>query len=438
MTRADGAVVIRGARWPGDILVVDGRVAAVGDVGDLAGIPVLDASGGLVTAGLVNTHHHLFQRVTRGRAVGCDLLGWLRHLLPVWSRLTPEDMATAARLALCELALAGVSTTVDHHFVVPGGNDGVMHAIADAAGTVGLRLVLARGVIDLGPDRGGFVPDSLTEDPEAAMASVEALADSMGGLRAGGPDVTVAVAPSSLFAVSRELLRAAAELARRKGLRLHLHLSESAAEEGYCLERFGRRPVELLDELGWLDQPLWVAHAIHLRPQDRERLGGAGVGVAHCPGSNARLASGICPVSRLQEAGCAVGLGCDGAAANDAGGLLGQARLALQLARLSEGRAGAMLPAGALALATTGGAACLGRPELGRLEVGAPADLAVWPGADIEDFPDPVDGLVLGPDRLVLHLLVGGRPVVVDGRLPGVDLEALRRDVTVRSQRIGA
>jgi cytosine/adenosine deaminase-related metal-dependent hydrolase len=234
----------------------------------------------------------------------------------------------------------------------------------------------------------------------------------------------ISVAPCSPFSVTTDLMRESATLARRLGLRLHTHLAETQDEAAHCEARFGKRPLALMEELDWLGDDVWFAHAIHLDADEVAAVGRSHTGVAHCPSSNARLAAGLCPVRGLLDAGAPVGLGVDGPASNEMGVLLPELRQALYLARLREGRADALSPAEALALATSGGAACLGRRDLGRLEVGAAADLAVWPLDDLADLPDPVDGLVLGPDRRVRHLLVAGETVVSDGNLVGVDLAA--------------
>ncbi|MGD0742054.1 MAG: amidohydrolase family protein [Acidimicrobiales bacterium] len=424
--------VLRGVASPGDIAVEQGHVATIGTVDARPGDRVLRCDGALVTAGLVNCHHHLYQWLTRGRATACDLFTWLTTLYPVWGRISAEDTAVAALVGLGELALGGATTVSDHHYVVPRGDDTVFDAIAAAAGTVGVRLQLCRGSMDLGESAGGLPPDSVVESIDAILASTESVAARLHD----GDRVMVSVAPCSPFSVTTDLLRESAALARRLGLRLHTHLAETEDEARHCQARFGLRPLELMEELGWLGDDVWFAHAVHLEPAEVAALGDARAGVAHCPSSNARLAAGLCPVRGLLDAGAAVGLGVDGPASNELGVLLPELRQALNLARLREGRADALSPAEALALATSGGAACLGRADLGRLEVGAVADLAVWPLADLADIPDPVDGLVLGPDRRVRHLLVGGREVVVDGNLVGVDLTAAHGELARRSREL--
>lgn len=422
--------VLRGARSPGDVAVEGGRIAAVGAVDARPGDRVVRCDGDLITAGFVNTHHHLYQWMTRGRATACDLFAWLTTLYPVWGRMSVDDTAAAALVGLGELALSGATTVSDHHYVVPRGDDGVFDAIAAAARTVGVRLALCRGSMDVGESAGGLPPDSVVEPIDAILASTEAVAARLHD----GERVMIAVAPCSPFSVSTDLMRESAAMARRLGLRLHTHLAETDDEASHCLARFGRRPLELMEELGWLGDDVWFAHAIHLDPAEVAAVGRAGTGVAHCPSSNARLAAGMCPVRGLLDAGVPVGLGVDGPASNELGVLLPELRQALYTARLREGRADALSPAEALALATSGGAGCLGRADLGRCEVGAAADLAVWPIDDLADVPDPIDGLVLGPDRRVRHLLVGGESVVADGALVGVDLGRAHAELARRAR----
>ncbi len=425
-------MVLRGARAPGDLAVRDGWIVALGEVAPEPGDEVLDCRGCLVTAGLVNTHHHLYQWLTRGRAVDQGLFGWLVELYPVWARLDPEDVRAAALVGLAELACSGATTVADHHYVVPGGDDGVFDAVASAAAEVGVRLHLSRGSMDLGRSRGGLPPDELVEPLESVLASTEAVAARLHD----GERVWIDVAPCSPFSVSVELLSASAELARSLGLRLHTHLAETVDEERACRERFGRRPVEVLDELGWVGPDVWVAHGIHLDHTETARLGAARTGVAHCPSSNGRLGSGICPVVGLREAGAPVGLGVDGAASNEVGRLQPELRQALLLARLAAGDAGALQPADVLEMATSGGAACLGLDDLGRLEVGTRADLAVWDLSDAEDVADPLGGLVLGPERTCRTLLVGGEVVVEGGEPTRTDLRSARRQLAGRARRL--
>jgi cytosine/adenosine deaminase-related metal-dependent hydrolase len=429
---ARSRLVLRGAREPGDIAICDGRIEAVGDVAAEDGDQVLRVDGDVVTAGLVNTHHHLYQWMTRGRAVGCDLFGWLVELYPVWARLDVEDVRAAARVGLAELALSGCTTAADHHYLVPRGDDAVFDVIAEAALEVGIRLHLARGSMDLGESDGGLPPDHVVEDLDAILASTERVADRWHD----GERITVTVAPCSPFSVSERLMRESAALARRRGLRLHTHLAETREEEADCLRRFGKRPLAVMEDLGWVADDVWYAHGIHFDDAEVARLGEAGAGVAHCPSSNARLAAGFCRVPDLLAAGVPVGLGVDGVASNEQGTLVTELRQAVFSARQGARRADALLPRDALSLATSGGAACLGRTDIGRLAAGLRADLVVWPADDLTDVPDPIDALVLGPDRRARHVLVGGVPVVTDGHLGGMDLAAARAELGRRARRL--
>lgn len=426
--------VLRGAREPGDIAVIDGWITAVGTVAAEPGDTVIDCDGDIVTAGLINTHHHLYQWMTRGRAIGCDLFGWLTELYPVWGELDVEDVGAAAAVGLGELALTGCTTAFDHHYLVPRGDDTVFDAIVDAARTVGIRLHLSRGSMDLGESHGGLPPDHVVEDIDAILASTERIIDTYHD----GVDLTVVVAPCSPFSVTEQLMTESAALARRHGLRLHTHLAETIEEEHHCLGRFGRRPLDVLDEWGWIAPDVWVAHGIWFDDAEIARLGAASCGVAHCPSSNGRLGAGICRVTDLVAAGVPVGLGVDGVASNEVGGLFPELRQSLYAARLRQRDPRAFQPADAVGLGTVGGARCLGRDDIGRLEVGARADIAVWPGDDLADIADAIGALVLGPDRRVRHLLVGGRIVVDGGELIGSDHAAARRSLASRSRRLWA
>jgi cytosine/adenosine deaminase-related metal-dependent hydrolase len=427
-----GRLLLRGARWPGDIAIADGIIVATGSVAPADGDAVIDCSDCIVTAGFVNTHHHLYQWMTRGRAFGCDLFGWLVELYPVWGRLDVDDVRAAALVGLSELALSGCTTAFDHHYLVPRGDDRVFDAVVDAARAVGVRLHLSRGSMDVGESRGGLPPDHVVEDKDAILASTErVIADHHDGER-----ICVVVAPCSPFTVSGELMVESAALARHHGLRLHTHLAETLDEDEHCLARFGARPLDLLQSWGWEASDVWLAHGVHFHDDEVQRLGAAGMGVAHCPSSNARLGAGMCRTVDLRAAGAAVGLGVDGAASNENGRLFSELRQSLFTARLRAQRADVFMPADALDLATSGGARCLGRDDLGAIEVGRRADLAVWDAHDLADVPDALVGLVLGPDRQVRDLLVGGERVVSEGRLVHVDVRAARADLARRSRRL--
>jgi cytosine/adenosine deaminase-related metal-dependent hydrolase len=433
-TRPLHRLVLRGAREPGDLAVADGRIVAIGEVAEEPGDEVLRVDGDLITAGLVNTHHHLYQWMTRGWATGCDLFTWLTTLYPVWARIEVEDVEAAARVGLSELLLSGCTTAADHHYLVPRGDDTVFDALAETALGLGIRLHLARGSMDLGESDGGLPPDAVVEDLDAIMASTERVAD-----RWHDADrIHVTVAPCSPFSVTPELMRGSAAFARSRGLKLHTHLAETREEVADCLDRFGKRPLAVLEDLDWVADDVWFAHGIHFDDAEVARLGRAGAGVAHCPSSNARLAAGMCRVTDLLAAGVPVGLGVDGVASNEQGTLAPELRQALYTARQREARADAMTSHQALELATRGGAACLGVDDIGRLEVGARADLVTWPADDLVDIRDAVDGLVLGPDRRARHVHVGGEQVVRDGEVLGLDLPTARQELGRRSRRLWA
>ena len=424
--------MLRGARWPGDISVLDGVIEAVGVVPELPG----DVVYGLTGTSSRRVWSTPITTSTSGLPVAAPLtatsLAWLTTLYPVWARLTPSDVGAAATVGLAELALSGCSTVADHHYLVPNGDDSVFDQLALAASTVGVRLHLARGSMDLGASAGGLPPDNVVEDLDAILTSTESVASRLHD----GSRIVVTVAPCSPFSVTPQLMTESAAMARRLGLRLHTHLAETVEEEHDVVARFGMRPVDLMEQLGWVADDVWVAHGIHFNDAEVTRLGAAGVGVAHCPSSNNRLAAGHCRVLDLEAAGANVGLGVDGAASNEVGGLFAELRQSLYTARQRSGRPADFGPLDALRLGTVGGAKALGRNDIGVLEPGYRADLAVWPGEDIADIPDALTGLVLGPDRKVRHLFVDGEPVVTDFQLLGIDLAAARRSLAAVSRRL--
>jgi cytosine/adenosine deaminase-related metal-dependent hydrolase len=409
----------------GWLLVERGLVGAVGDHAQPDADERVDLGGALVTPGLVNTHHHLYQTLTRGLAQEADLFTWLRTLYPLWSRIDADAEYVAARTGLAELALSGCTTVFDHHYVFPRGRDGVLEAELRAARELGVRLVAARGSMDLGESQGGLPPDSLVEDIDTVLTETERLA----ALVDGDELVAIAVAPCSPFSVTRELMRESAELARRLGLKLHTHLAETIEEDAYCRELYGCRPVEYLSDLGWLDRDVWCAHCVHLSDGDIAAFAAHGVGVAHCPTSNQRLGAGVARVRELLDAGVGVGLGVDGSASNERGDMSFETRQALLVAR---GRAGpsALTARDALRLATLGGAEVLGRNDIGSLEPGKRADFAVWKLESLElaGIDDAVAGLVLSAPHRVDRLVVGGEEVVRDGHLVRADEDEIARE----------
>ena len=410
-----------GTEHPGGwVLVEDGVVAATGDGAEPDADERVDLDGAIVTPGLVNTHHHLYQTLTRARAQESNLFGWLKALYPVWARLDEEAEHVAARTGLAELALSGCTTVFDHHYVFPRGAGDLIEAEMTAARELGVRLVPSRGSMDLGESDGGLPPDSLVEDAETVLQETERLASRY-------PELVVA--PCSPFSVTGELMRESAELARRLDLTLHTHLAETVEEEAYCQELYGCRPVEYLERLGWLDGDVWCAHCVHLDRSDVARFGETGTGVAHCPSSNLRLGAGVAPVRELLAAGVRVGLGVDGSASNERGDLFLEVKQALLVAR---GRGGpeALTAREALRLGTRGGAQVLKRDDVGSLEPGKYADLAVWrlDGLELAGADDPVAGLVFSGPHRVDRLVVSGDDVVRGGRLVRGDEEEIARE----------
>jgi 8-oxoguanine deaminase len=428
-----------GTEYPnGWMLVEDGFVEATGDGAPPAAGDTVDFGGALVTPGLVNTHHHLFQTLTRARAQEADLFTWLRELYPVWARLDAEAEYAAARAGLVELALSGCTTVFDHHYVFPRGRDGLIEAEVQAARELGLRIVASRGSMDLGESDGGLPPDDLVEEVDAVLADTERLAGTLNEHGPGGR-VQIAVAPCSPFSVTTRLMEESAALARRLGLLLHTHLAETLEEEAYCRELYGCTPVEYLARRGWLAEDVWCAHCVHLSERDIAVFGETGTGVAHCPTSNLRLGAGVAPVRELLDAGVRVGLGVDGSASNERGDLCHETKQALLVAR-GRGGPAAMTAREALRLATRGGAALLARDDLGSLESGKCADFAVWSldGLELSGVDDPVAGLVLSAPHRPEQVYVGGEAVVAGGALVHADESEIAREHRAHATRFRA
>ncbi|HSK17202.1 MAG TPA: 8-oxoguanine deaminase [Gaiellaceae bacterium] len=418
----------------GWILVDDGFVVEVGEGPQPIAEHFENLAGRLVTPGLVNAHHHLCQTLTRTRAQEADLFTWLRALYPLWARLDADAVRAAARTGLAELALAGCTTAFDHHYVFPPGRAGLVEAEIEAARELGVRIVASRGSMDVGESEGGLPPDDLVEDMDAVLADTEGLF----ALHEEGPGAwtQIAVAPCSPFSASKRLMRESAALARRLGLRLHTHLAETVEEEEYCRGLFGCRPVEYLEQLGWLAGDVWCAHCVHLSAEDVSAFGAAGTGVAHCPTSNLRLGAGVAPVRALLDAGVPVGLGVDGSASNERSDLAFEVKQALLVAR-GRGGPGAMTVREALRLGTRGGAAVLGRRDLGSLEPRKCADFAVWSldGLELGGADDPLAGLVLSGPHRVERLYVGGEAAVLEGRLVRADEREIAAEHRVQAAR---
>jgi cytosine/adenosine deaminase-related metal-dependent hydrolase len=379
---------------------------------------VVDGRGLVALPGLINTHHHLYQTLTRVHAQQGGLFDWLGELYPIWATIDADWERTAAAVGLAELALSGCSTTTDHHYVFPAGIAGLLEAEIEVAGRLGLRFHPCRGSMDLGASSGGLPPDGVVEDIDTILAATD---DAIQRFHdpAPGSMLRIAVGPCSPFSVSQRLMRESAALARRRSVRLHTHIAETLDEERYCRSTFDRRPLELLEDLGFLGPDVWLAHCVHVGDADIGRLAATGTAVAWCPTSNMRLGSGFAPAREMIDARVQVGLAVDGSASNDSGNLLAEARQAMLTTRGRKGAA-AMSARQALWVATRGGAACLGRDDVGAIEVGKRADIALFPIDDLTHRgaeTDPVASLVFCSPGPVRHLFVEGKPVVRDGQL---------------------
>ena len=419
----------------GGLFVRDGFIEQAGPTGELpqAADEVLDLRGHVLMPGLVNTHHHFYQTLTRAvpAAQDANLFNWLKTLYPMWARLTPEDIFISTQTALAELALSGCTTAADHLYLYPNGvrlDDEIA-----AAQEVGVRLQASRGSMSLGESKGGLPPDAVVDTEDKILADSQRLIQKYHDAKPGAY-VQIVLAPCSPFSVSSELMMQSAKLAREYGVRLHTHLAETEDEEQFCLKRFGYRPVAYMQSVDWVGEDVWFAHAVYVNAEEVKTFAKYGCGVAHCPSSNMRLASGIAPVKEYLRAGVKVGLGVDGSASNDGSHMLGEARQAMLLARLKEGLSGFSLsddPARklmtareALRLATRGGAAVLGRPDIGSLETGKCADFFAinlnrldYAGA----LHDPVAAAVFCRPVRADYNVIGGRFVVRAGQLVTVD-----------------
>lgn len=408
----------------GDVLIRGGVIVAVGAGLAAPGARVVEARGCVVTPGLVNTHHHLYQTLTRAVPGGQDalLFGWLRALYPIWARFGPEEMFVSAQVGLAELALSGCTLTSDHLYLYPNGAR--LDDTIAAAAEVGLRFHPTRGAMSIGESAGGLPPDSLVEAEAAILEDCIRVVDAHHDAGEGSM-CRVGIAPCSPFSVSRDLMREAAALAREKGVMLHTHLAENDEDVRYSLATFGCRPGQYAEDLGWTGPDVWHAHCVKLECSEIELFARTGTGVAHCPCSNCRLGSGIAPLRPMRDAGVNVGLGVDGSASNDAGNLVAEARMAMLLQRVARG-ADAMSAREALEIATRGGAAVLGRPDCGALAPGMRADIAIWDvsGVDSAGSWDPAAILLAGPTR-VRDLFVEGRQVVAGGQMATLDLPAV-------------
>ena len=420
-----------------DILISGGVIAAIGPALPAPdGAEVVDVSGCLVTPGLVNTHHHLYQSLTRAVPGGQDalLFGWLRTLYPIWQRFTPDHMHVSAQVGLAELALSGCTLSSDHLYLYPNGSrlEDTIHAAAE----IGLRFHPTRGAMSIGESSGGLPPDALVEGEEAILADCVRVIDAFHD-PAEGAMCRVGIAPCSPFSVSTDLMRNAALLARDKGVMLHTHLAENDEDIAYSLEKFGCRPGQYAESLGWVGPDVWHAHCVKLDPTEIALFAATGTGVAHCPCSNCRLGSGIAPLRAMRDAGVPVGIGVDGSASNDAGNLVAEARQAMLLQRVLLG-ADAMSAREALEIATRGGADVLGRPDCGRLALGKRADIAIWDMSGVQSAGSwDVSALLLAGPTTVRDLFVEGRGIVRNGQIKTINMPELltrQKEMAIRLQ----
>ncbi len=433
---ADTVLTMDGTELSGaDIRIESGVIAEIGFGLDVTDADVHDLGGCVVTPGLVNTHHHLFQTLTRAVPAAQDalLFGWLKELYPIWARFGPDEMRLSAKLGLAELALSGCTTSSDHLYLYPNGAR--LDDTIEAASDIGLRFHATRGAMSIGESDGGLPPDALVEREADILEDCLRVIDAFHDPNPGAM-VRIGVAPCSPFSVSRELMRDAAILARDKGVGLHTHLAENDEDVAYSLEKFGCRPGDYAENLGWTGPDVWHAHCVKLDEAEIDLFARTGTGVAHCPCSNCRLGSGIAPVRAMLDAGVSVGLGVDGSASNDRASLVDEARQAMLLQRVSRG-ADAMSAREVLEIATVGGAKVLGRDDIGRIRVGCRGDIAVWDvsGIDSAGSWDPA-ALVLAGPRRVRDLFVEGRPIVQEGRCVTIDEERAAEQARVAVARL--
>ncbi|WP_421214548.1 8-oxoguanine deaminase [Aeromonas jandaei] len=414
----------------GGLVIENGLISEVLAAGQQPARPcdqLFDARDHVVLPGLINTHHHFYQTLTRawGPVVNQPLFPWLKTLYPVWARLTPDALALASKVAMAELLLSGCTTAADHHYLFPRGMEESIDIQVAAVRELGMRAMLTRGSMSLGEDEGGLPPRHTVQGQQQILDDSLRLVRQYHE-RGARAQIQIALAPCSPFSVTEEIMVESARLAAELDVRLHTHLAETLDEEAFCLARFGLRTVDYLEKVGWLGDRTWLAHGIHFNPDEIARLGAAGTGVCHCPVSNMRLASGICPTLDLEAAGAPVGLGVDGSASNDASNLMQEARQALYLQRLRYGTE-RITPRKVLEWATVGSARLLGRGDLGELLPGKQADLALFKLDDLRfsGSHDPIAALILCGAERADRVMVGGKWRVVDGAIEGLDIEGL-------------
>lgn len=414
----------------GGLVIEDDKIVEVLAAGQTPATPcdqVFDASEHVLLPGLVNTHHHFYQTLTRawGPVVSEPLFPWLQQLYPVWAKLTPEALSLATEVAMAELLLSGCTTTSDHHYLFPTGMEDAIDIEVEVVNRLGMRAMLTRGSMSLGQASGGLPPEHTVQDAETILRDSERLI-SRYHQRGEGARIQIALAPCSPFSVTTDIMRASAELAEIQDVRLHTHLAETLDEEAFCLQRFGLRTVDYLESVGWLSDRTWLAHGIHFNEDEIARLGAAGCAICHCPVSNMRLASGICRTQELEQAGAIISLGVDGSASNDASNMLYEARQTLYLQRLRYG-AKDITPQRVLGWATQGGARALGRTDIGQLCVGKQADIALYRLDELRfsGSHDPLAALLLCGAERADRVMIGGKWRVIDGQIDGLDTEAL-------------
>jgi 8-oxoguanine deaminase len=417
----------------GGIVVEDDRICEILSAGKKPACPVdevFDASNHVLLPGLINTHHHFYQTLTRAcpDALNKELFPWLKSLYPIWAGLTGEMIHVATQLAAAELLLSGCTTAADHHYIFPEAAREALDIQVKAIKTTGIRATLTRGSMSLGEDEGGLPPRNIIQDEDAILVDCERVINRYHDAKEGAM-LQVALAPCSPFSVSEELMRESGQLARKNGVRLHTHLAETHDETAFCLELFGVRPVDYLERVGWMSDDVWLTHGIHFNDEEIIRLGRAGVGISHCPSSNMILGSGQCRTRDLEQAGCPVGLGVDGSASNDCSNMIQEVRQALMLQRLRYGSA-EITHLDALRWATRGSAACLGRDDIGKIAPGKQADLALFSLAEprFSGAGDPIAALLLCGANKADYVMVAGEWKVKNGRLPGIDLPELLKE----------
>jgi 8-oxoguanine deaminase len=412
------------------IVLQDGRIVelvATGRSPMAQNVEIYDAGEHVVLPGLINTHHHFYQTLTRAvpAALDRELFPWLQALYPIWARLTPQALDLGMTLAMAELLLSGCTTTTDHHYVFPAGLEDAIDIEVAAAKRLGLRVLLTRGSMNLSQRDGGLPPDSVVQDEDAILADSERVVARYH--EAGqGAMVQIALAPCSPFSVTTSLMRSTADLAARLNVRMHTHLAETEDENRYCQEIHNCRPLDYLEDCGWLNDRVWLAHGIHFDAGEMKRLARAGTAISHCPCSNQTLASGTCPVCAMEQAGVRIGIGVDGSASNDGSNLMQEVRAAFLLQRSLYG-VKAVSHTDALRWATKGSAACVGRTDIGEIAVGKMADLALFKLDELRfsGSGDPLAALVLCGAHRADRVMVGGRWIVKDGEIPNLDLGEL-------------